>query len=83
MEEAAAIYCIFLFDFFLNRKRRRFCLKQSDRRFTKPPVRRFLSVSTGSIAYPVQKSDQTDNPPVPGPTGRFGPVFKTLNLMYN
>ncbi|PNY10297.1 hypothetical protein L195_g006871 [Trifolium pratense] len=35
---------------------------QSTRRFSKPSVRWFLPVATGSTAYPVQQSDQTAAP---------------------
>ncbi|PNY07994.1 pentatricopeptide repeat-containing protein mitochondrial-like [Trifolium pratense] len=52
--------------------------KQSNRRFSKLSVHRFFPVLSGLTAYPVQKPDQTAAPPVPGPTGRFGPVFETL-----
>jgi hypothetical protein len=62
--------------------------KRKKKEAVKPPVYktagspvffRFWPVLTGSTAYPVQLSDQTATPSVPGPTGRFGPVFKTLS----
>jgi hypothetical protein len=71
------ITCRLLFDEkktqFDEKKRRK---KQLNGRFS--GFFRFWPVLTGSIAYPVQLSDQTATPSVPGPTGRFGPVFKTL-----
>jgi hypothetical protein len=57
---------------------------QLTRRFLKTTGSSVFPVLSGLIAYPVQQSDQTANPPVPGPTGstgRFGLVFKTLSKL--
>lgn len=72
--EQVYLYFSFIFNFIFLSKRCRFV--QEKKQAFNLPVHWFWPVSTGSIAYPIQQSDQTGDPSGSRFAVRSGPVFK-------